>query len=66
MLDAPERTASEPASEARFIRQQMAGLAGIIDRMRSDRGLDAERLAALRDMEESYKLLEARLADVER
>jgi hypothetical protein len=66
MLDVPERAERETASDAHFIRQQMAGLAGIIDRMRAERGLDPERLAALREIEESYELLEARLAGVVR
>ena len=65
MLDAPERTQRD-VDEPRFIRQQMAGLAGIIDEMKAHRHLDEEHRAALRDMEHSYALLEERLRRAER
>ena len=57
---------SERVSEARFILDQLAGLAGIIDQMREERHRDPEHRAALREMEQSFELLLARLRRVER
>ena len=61
-----EHAGSERVSEARFILDQLAGLAGIIDQMRAQPHRDPEHRAALREMEHSFELLLARLARVER
>ena len=66
MLDIPERTDSDPATDARFILEQMAGLAGLIDQIRTHRHLDPEQLGALRELEQSYELLQERLGHASR
>lgn len=60
-MSAPDRAQSDRDEEAHFMKQQMAGLAGIIDEMTVHRHIDEEHLAALHDMGNSYRLLERRL-----